>query len=181
MQKELFKKQELAYGGKLLKTRKGRTSGRPLVTRQTMHLVLRSTHAKGKWSFLEPKNKTATREILKKFAAKYGVKLLHGANVGNHIHLEIQLTNRHTYKPFIRAVTAAIAMKVTGVSRWKTKEEAGIKRFWDLRPFTRVVVGWKSRLTLKDYIKVNRLEGQYIKRDVAKILIQRRRELLQPG
>ncbi len=181
MQKVLFKKQELAYGGELLKTRKGRASGRPIATRQTMHLVLRSTHAKGKWSFLEPKNKENIRSILRRFAEKYGVKLLFGANVGNHIHLEIKLTNRYTYKPFIRAVTAAIAMKVTGISRWKTKEEAGIKRFWDLRPFTRVVVGWKSRLTLKDYIKVNRLEGRGIKRDIAKVLIQRQRELLQPG
>ncbi len=179
MQKEFFKKQELAYGGELLKKRNGRVSGRPIVTRHTMHLVLRSSRAKGKWSFLEPKNKVITREILKKFAAKYGVKLLHGANVGNHIHLEIQLTNRYTYKPFIRAVTAAIAMKITGVSRWKTKAQVGITKFWDLRPFTRVVVGRRAQLSLKDYIKINRLEGQGFKRDIAKVLIQR--QLSQSG
>ncbi len=181
VQKEFFNKAEKSYGGELLKKRKGRISGRPIVTRQTMHLVLRSSLANGKWSFLEPKNKAATRDILKKFATKYGVKLLYGANVGNHIHLEIQLTNRYAYKPFIRAITAAIAMKITGVSRWKTKEQVGIKKFWDLRPFTRVVTGWKARLSLKDYIKINRLEGQGIRRGLAKVLIQRQSGLLQSG
>ncbi len=181
MQKEFFKKTEKAYGGELLKKRKGRIAGRPVVTKQTMHLVLRSSVAKGKWSFLEPKNKENIRIILRKFAEKYGVKLLHGANVGNHIHLEIQLTNRHTYKPFIRAVTAAIAMKITGVSRWKSKEDVGINKFWDLRPFTRVVVGWNARLSLKDYIKVNHLEAKGFKRDIAKVFIQRQRGLLQSG
>lgn len=173
MQTSLFKKSEYAYGGELLKKRKARTNGRPLVTKQTMHLVLRSSLAKGKWSFLLPKNKESIRNILKKFASKYGVRLLHGANVGNHIHLEIQLTNRHAYKPFIRAVTAAIAMKITGVSRWVSKESVGIKKFWDLRPFTRVIVGWRSRLYLKDYIKINYLESRGVRREVARQLIAR--------
>ncbi len=130
---------------------------------------------------MAPHNKKNIKIILRKFSTKYEVKLLHGANVGNHIHLEIQLTNRHTYKPFIRAITAAIAMKITGVSRWKTKAQVGITKFWDLRPFTRVVIGWKARLSLKDYIKINSLEGQGFRRDVAKVLIQRQRELLQSG
>lgn len=173
MQKEFFKKQEKAYGGELLKTRKGRATGRPISTKQTMHLVLRSSLAKGKWSFLQPKNKESIKIILRKFAAKYGVRLLHGANVGNHIHLELQLGNRHTYKPFIRAITSAIAMKITGVSRWNSKELVGIKKFWDLRPFTRVIIGWRSRLFLKDYIQVNRMEGRGISREVARTLIQR--------
>lgn len=173
MQTSLFKKQELAYGGQYSNTRKGRSQGRPLVTKQTMHLVLRSSLAKGKWSFLNKLNKDNIRLILRKFAIKYGVKLLHGANVGNHIHLEIQLSSRHAYKPFIRAITAAIAMKITGVSRWNSKESIGIERFWDLRPFTRVVVGWKNRTNLKNYIDLNRLEGRGVKREVAKLLLTR--------
>lgn len=177
-QAELFKKEEKRYGGKYLNTRKGRSHGRPLVIKHTMHLVLRSTLAKGKMSFLEPKNKEHIRKILRKFSQKYGVKLLRGANVGNHIHLEIQLTNRHTYKPFIRAITSAIAMKVAGINRWNTKETLGIKRFWDQRPFTRIVVGRTAQLTLKDYIAINRLEGRGYKREVAKVLIQRTRQIV---
>jgi hypothetical protein len=51
-QAELFSKQQKAYGGKLLQTRRGRAHGRPLSTKHSMHLVLRSSLAKGTLSFV---------------------------------------------------------------------------------------------------------------------------------
>lgn len=120
-----------------------------------MHLILRSTKAKGEWSFRRTQNEKKIREIVKKFAQKYGVKIHSLANVGNHLHFEIQLSNRQLYKPFIRAITASIAMAVTGASRWKP----GQGKFWDYRPFTRIVIGFKALLKLRDYIAINRLEG----------------------
>lgn len=56
---------------------------------------------------------------------------------------------------FIRAVSSAIVMAVTGASRLKKLT----KHFWDCRPFTRVVIGYRALLSLRDYIKINRLEG----------------------
>src|SRR5437868_5410941 len=103
---ELLKKQKKSYGGELLKTRKGRSGPRPLDTRNSMHLVLRSSKAKGDWSFTRPKNAAMIKLITNKFAAKYGVKIYSAANVGNHLHFHIKLSNRHTYRPFIRAITA---------------------------------------------------------------------------
>ncbi len=58
------------------------------------------------------------------------------------------------YKPFIRGLTAAIAMMITGRNRWTTKETTKLK-FWDRRPFTRVHKGFKSYLTVKDYLQIN--------------------------
>ena len=83
----LLKDQPKAYGGELLKTRKGRSTGRPLDTRNTMHLILRSTKAKGEWSFWKPMNKEHIKSIVQKFSSKYGIKVLSFANVGNHLHL----------------------------------------------------------------------------------------------
>ncbi len=109
-------------------------------------------------------------QILQKFSLKHGVKVVTFANVGNHLHLQIKLTNRFTYKPFIRAVTSAIAMRVTGRNRWTatrlnasaTKKE----KFWDLRPFSRVIESFKAYLNLRDYISINQLEGfGYTKKD----------------
>lgn len=80
------------------------------------------------------------------------------ANVGNHLHLHIQLTNRFTYKPFIRALTSAIAMAITGVNKW-TRARLGRIRFWDYRPYTRVVIGFRALLGLRDYIRINIWEG----------------------
>jgi REP element-mobilizing transposase RayT len=123
VQTEMLKKQKKAFGGELMKTREGRKGCRPLATRATMHLVLRSSKAKGEWSFKKSKNERKIEAILEKFSKKFGVMVLSMANVGNHLHLHIKLSNRYLYKPFIQATTAAIAMAVTGTSRWSKKKE----------------------------------------------------------
>jgi len=81
------------------------------------------------------------------------------ANVGNHLHLHIKLTHRLGYKPFIRAITSAIAMAVTGTSRWKPLKKSNSDRFWDYRPFTRVLQSFREYLNLQDYIEINQFEG----------------------
>ena len=168
----LFKKTSLSYGGELLKTRKGRAQGRPLDTKNTMHLVLRSSKAKGALSFKTAKNSLAIQKIVHKFSSKYGVRVLSIANVGNHLHFQIKLTKRQGYKPFIRAITSAIAMAVTGASRWHKSKIDG--KFWDYRPFTRVVRGFANYLNLRSYIEVNQFEGLGVDRLTAYYLVKRR-------
>ncbi len=212
-QSEFFKKQKSAYGGDLLTTRKARARPRPLCTRNTMHLVLRSTKAKGEWSFKKPSNERKIEALLKKFSLRYGVKVISLANVGNHLHFQIKLSNRFTYRPFIRALTASIAMAVTGSSRWKPLYKSGAHpsqnktargapkvnkedkaanvndesgsdqsatgaarknaktRFWDYRPFTRIVESFRAVLNLRDYIRINQLEGYGYRRDQARWII----------
>ena len=175
-QLRLLKARGSSYGGELLKKREGRAHGRPLSTTNTMHLVLRSRRATGEWSFRRPKNEKKIREIVQRFAAKYGVRVLNLANVGNHLHFHLRLGNRHTYKPFIRAVTAAIMMAVTGYSKWKKKPEG--ERFWDYRPFTRIIAnGLRAFLTVKDYIRINQLEGFGFRREVARIIVADERRI----
>lgn len=148
-----------SYGGSLLKTRRGRSSGRPLSTSSTMHLVLRSAQAKGSMSFL--RHQKEIKNILTKFSKKYHVQIFSYANVGNHLHLHLKLAKRQLYNPFIRAISSAIMMKVTGFNRW-TKESLSAKlktKFWDQRPFTRILKSFKERLNLKDYIAINQIEA----------------------
>lgn len=62
-------------------------------------------------------------------------------------------------------------MAVTGASRWK---KSSVKtKFWDYRPFTRVVRGFKAFLTLRDYIEINRYEGFGVDRDDAREYVRR--------
>jgi REP element-mobilizing transposase RayT len=152
-----------AYGGDLLKTRKGRRHGRPISTRNSMHFVLRSTQAKGAWSFTRQRQKIS--RILEDFAVRHGVILRSFANVGNHLHLHVQITNRHHYKAFIRAITAAIMMAVTGASRWKKVNLP--KKFWDRRPFSRIILGFQAALKLQDYVRINQFEGWSLSRERA--------------
>ena len=166
-QLKLLKGQKHAYGGELLKTRAGRSGPRPLATKHTMHLVMRSSQAVGPLSFWQKENKQKIKWTVAKFARKYGVQIISMVNVGNHLHFHIKLTNRFTYKPFIRAISGAIAMAITGKSRWKKVEG----KFWDYRPYTRVVIGYKAFLGLRDYIRINQLEG-CVGREHAQLIIK---------
>lgn len=165
-QLKLLKNDRTEYGGDLLKTRKGRSRPRPIDTENTMHLVLRSSKAVGDWSFTKKRNKAKVQEIIDRFSKKYVVRILLVAIVGNHIHLQIKLANRFTFKPFIRAITSAIAMAITGASRWNPLKI----KFWDCRPYTRIVIGYGAVLALKNYIQINQLEGLGHTRDQAKFL-----------
>jgi REP element-mobilizing transposase RayT len=191
-QVEMLKKQKDSYGGELRKTREGRLGPRPIATKHTMHLVLRSSKAVKDWSFKKSNNEHKIKKIVQKFSEKYGVKVYSIGNAGNHLHFQIKLGNRYTYKPFIRAITSAIAMSMTGASRWKSldtilaernlspalkrqtkasNQKISNKKFWDYRPFTRIVQSFRAFLNLRDYIEINQLEGFGCDREDARMIV----------
>lgn len=196
-QLKILKTTKSDYGGDLLRTRAGRRHGRPVSTRETMHLVLRSTKARGDWSFLRDKNNFAVRQIIAKFAAKYGVRVLSNANAGNHLHLQIKLTNRFSYPSFIRAITGAIAMSISGCSHWKNaksgenlatkslarndqpsnKAPAKREKFWDARPFTRIAKSFAEFRNLREYVRLNEVEAMGFSRREARELVETERLL----
>ena len=150
-----------AYGGILQKKRAGRRRGRPLHTKFSMHVVLRSSQARGQWSFLRHKFKIL--HIIEHFSDKYQIKILSMANVGNHIHMQVRLRRQNTWNPFIRAITSAIVAAVT-----KNRS----RKFWDYRPFTNLVFTHRYFLKLKDYIEMNQLEGVGLNRAKARRLLK---------
>jgi len=168
---KLLKDESKTYGGELLRTRKGRSGPRPIDTRNTMHMVLRSSKAVKDWSFKRPTNEKKISEVVAKFSIRYGVKIISLANVGNYLHFHIKLTNRYSYKPFIRAVTSAIVMAITGTSRWKLPKKEDKIKFWDYRPFTRVIKSFRALLNLKDYLRINELEGYGCSRTEARFIL----------
>lgn len=190
----VFEKTRSDYGGDLMKKRAGRKGPRPLDTRNTMHLVLRSSQARGEQSFL--RYQQPIKSIFKRFGDRHGVRILSLANVGNHLHLQINISNRYLYPSFIRATTAAIAMRVTGASKGKkiapilraklhaakphaklsasrpgTPRRANVRSFWDHRPWTRIVQGYRAILNLSDYIEINQWEGFGVPRTEARWIV----------
>ena len=165
----LLKPSNLSYGGTLLKTRKGRQHGRPIDTKSSMHLVLRSSQAKGPLSFRTKKNQQSISRITQKFSKKFGIQVLSLANVGNHLHFHIKISKRRAYMAFIRAITSAIRMAVAGNPRWTPSTLN--KKFWDYRPFSRVVRSRQAYLNLEDYIAINKFEGLGLPRTQARLLI----------
>jgi REP element-mobilizing transposase RayT len=169
-----FKNFSSAYGGELSKTRKGRAGPRPISVKHTMHLVLRSSKAVGPWSFRKASNEDAIKNIFLRFGLKFGIKILRLANVGNHLHLQIRIGNRHTFSAFIRATTAAITLAVTRCNAHAPLKKTFADRFFDCRPFTRFVVGRRDFLGIKDYIEINQLEGFGVDRAEAKYIFKAR-------
>jgi hypothetical protein len=117
-QTPLFKNESnSSYGGSLLTTRKGRLHGRPLDTKNSMHLVLRSSKVKGEWSFKR---------------------------------------RDHEHK----------------ISRWKKLKLKASDRFFDLRSFTRIVKSFREVMNLRDYIRINRIEGFGYNKETARQIVK---------
>ena len=149
-QVNFLEKKSFAYGGALLKKRKARLHARPLTTKATMHLVLRSSQARGEYSLLQKEHKLIIDNVFRKFSKIHAVKILKLVNVSNHLHLEVKLGRRASWRPFIGAVTGAIALKIG---------KGKLKRFWDRRPFTRILRSFRERIILRKYFELNELEA----------------------
>ena len=178
--KELFS--DKAHGGVLRTTRQGRGK-RFLTETHSMHMVLRSSRAQGPWSFKRKDNERKIRRIVAKFTHKYKIEVESLAVVGNHVHFHLWLSNRKLYKAFIRAITSAIAMAITGVSRWNKKalepskyDEVQRKSFWDHRPYTKIIYSFRQFLKLSDYLEINKIEGLGYSKQAATKIFKNKRE-----
>lgn len=147
-----FKKYPSAHGGSLTNPQKRK---RPLALRTRNHFVMRSSKAVKQWSFR--RHKFVISAIIKKFAQRHHIGLVSMANVGNHLHLSLEISNRKQYRKFIRAICSAIMMQVTGYNRWNKAPEGF--QFWDARPFSRIVSTWKEIQNLDRYLSKNRWQA----------------------
>lgn len=146
------KRPENCFGGDHFKTYNP-SQQRPIFSQKALHLVLRSSQTKGKRSFLNKAHEDFIWKIIKKHAQKNAVTIYEFANAGNHIHLLIRVKRRDFYCRFIRSITGLIARQV-GRSE---KGQPLSQKFWDARPFSRVVSFSRS-----DFQKVR----LYIKRNI---------------
>lgn len=158
------------FGGSLLKGNP--KVKRPLGLKKPMHLVLKSKNAFGDNSMLAKLHVKKIASIVRKQAKLNGVKIYHFVNVGNHLHLVVQLQNRELYRVFIRAITGLIARQVLGkqrgakvsaVTRKSRTNEKDIKaekvQFWLARPFSRIVTWGRDFKTLGQYMQKNQAQA----------------------
>ncbi|MCB0408327.1 MAG: transposase [Bdellovibrionales bacterium] len=143
---------------------------RPLKSNQALHLILRSSLAVGVRSFRTPKNEEKIWEIIERHAEKNGITIYEYANAGNHLHLLIRAKRRDFYNRFIRSITGLIARAVMSSEKGSPLKKG---RFWDARPFTRIVqFAGNDFKKVKLYIARNRFEAlgfiDYIPRSAKK-------------
>jgi putative transposase len=167
------------FGGDLLKASNPKVA-RPMSTREAMHIVLRSSIAKGKFTMLDETRAKRIDRLIKKHARNFGVKIYQYANVGNHIHLLVLASHRDFFKYFLRTISGLIARVVLGVEKGSARQI----RFWDQRPWSRVVK-WKNDFNgAKKYIIQNFNEAMgfvaYKVRNSRLITVSRLAEELKP-
>lgn len=139
------------FGGSLLKG--NAKEERPISTKHFMHLVLRSSLAKGRRSFLHDKNWRKVNRIVREQAGSAGIKIKHFENVGNHLHIVVLIPSRKALFRFLRSISGIIARFIMGAERNNPKTV----KFWDARPFSRIVAwGERSLRPLKEYMHKNR-------------------------
>lgn len=154
-----FSKPGDAFGGFSLKG--NARSARPLDSKLPIHLTLRAR----KSVLRLPKTFLAVEKIVQQTAKKYGIKIFKQANVGNHMHILLQM-NTWLWPKFIRELTGRIAQALGHLGL------SDAEGFWRYKPHTRIIRGWKKAFrSVLDYIELNRLEAEgYISRAETKSL-----------
>ncbi len=140
------------FGGPLLKKSNAKTA-RPLSTKKAMHVVLQSSRATGEWSLRNLRNQKIVERILRRLAKEYSIKIHEFGNAGDHLHLLIRLKNRASFAPFIRALSGMIALQVTKANKLTKLKE----KFWDCRPWSRILELKRSYSLAKDTLIQNHL------------------------
>ena len=145
-----FPKKERAFSPGRRTTRASRQY-RPVVTKEAMHLVLRSDRARGAKSLL--KYDHVVRNVIAKLASKHGVRIYRIVNAGNHLHITLKLSKQFLWHGFISGVTGGIP-RALGFKR----DENSKQGFWNSRPFTRMIAWGRDYNVVKDYHVLNQLE-----------------------
>jgi hypothetical protein len=148
------------FGGSLLKKSNAKVA-RPISIKKSMHLVMRSSAAKGAFSLL--KKDQEIYNVIDRQAKKHGVKVYNYANGGNHLHLIVRPVSRRAFNNFVRSISGLIARMVLNAQRGRAKlslmAQTGVQKFWDQRPFTRIIEWGRDFDRSTKYLLQNTLEA----------------------
>jgi REP element-mobilizing transposase RayT len=158
-------KKDSKHGGELSLGK--RKTFRPIDPKQALHVVMRSSKAKGQLSMLHPKNCNSIEKFVHKTAKRWGVRLYRYANVGNHLHLLIQVPTREAWKRFSKELSGGIAQILTGArkgsalmrSQDPSLPESAKRGFWDHLVFTRIVSFGRDFKCVARYLIKNLFEA----------------------
>ncbi len=141
------------FGGSLLKGNP--REARPISVKRPMHMVMRSSLAIKENSFLRTKNSKRVKEIIFKHASRTNVQIYRLALSGNHIHFIVLPKSREAFHAFVRVISGLITRAILHVEKGRC---AGL-RFWDARPFTRILEWGREFKSVGLYLLQNTLEA----------------------
>ncbi len=141
------------HGGTLRKSSKGR-GVRPLSSRDPLHLVFKVNKSALKQGLRHPRTFALMNILLKKYSARFFVKIEQFSVQTDHVHLLIRGQRRAQVQSFLRVVAGQFVQVLTDTF---FRKHDGVK-IWKYRPFSRLIKGYKPYQTVRDYIQLNELE-----------------------
>lgn len=150
-----FSRQELRFGGLLNQGK--RKAARPFSHRVPIHVVLKSSRARGSWSL--KRHSERVERLLRMTARAYQIRVFYHANVGNHLHLLIRTESRSyptakaQFQAFLRRFSGELAFQIMGAKKGEPKG-----RFWDAIPFSRLVHWGRDFARARVYVFKNLFE-----------------------
>jgi REP element-mobilizing transposase RayT len=169
-----WQKDRYAFGGSNLKNSHAKTK-RPFSRKLPLHVVMRSSQAKGSHS-LSLHNRKIEAALFEE-ATRQHLKLHSAANAGNHLHLLVQAPSREQLSAFLKAVSGRIAMIVTGARKGASLSS----KFWDQRPFTRLVNAGRDFMAVRQYLAMNSTESAGLARPTVRAMFAEIRERIRSG
>src|SRR4051794_28787059 len=103
------------FGGSLVKGNP--REARPISIKRPMHLVMRSTLARGPYSFLHVSRCKRIENLIRYHGKLNDIRVYRYANSGNHLHIVILPRSRRAFKTFVRSISGLIARITTNVER----------------------------------------------------------------
>jgi len=131
-----------------------RKKQRPISVKKSMHLVMKSSRAKGSYSLRAIHNKGKVEELVWRYARRFHIKIYRFTVNFNHIHFVLRAKRREHLQNFLRTTAGLIACHIL-------KAKKGTKRgkFWDLLVFSRIVEWGKAFRIVMAYVLQNELEA----------------------
>jgi REP element-mobilizing transposase RayT len=123
---------------------------RPVSTRRPMHVVLSATE--GRCSLR--KHDRAIRDVMRKMARRFEVRVYDFANVNSHLHLVVRARRREAFQGFLRSFAGIVARRVTGAKRGRATGPLFKGLAW-----SRVVAWGRDFLGVRHYVFRNDIEG----------------------
>lgn len=153
------------HGGTLRNQRAGRGQ-RPLSTKESLHVVFKVDKNKLRSKTLRStKSFNVVQKIITRYAKRFYVQLEQVSIQNDHCHLLVRTKRRSSFHHFFRVVAGQIAQifeKEDLLSAVTDTSKAWVKKkgteLWLYRPFSRVIRGYKSYVTVRNYIQLNEKE-----------------------
>ncbi len=135
-QEDLFGERRFEHGGEVRIGK--RKLDRPFSKKYPQLVVLRSSRAIGKWSFIYKTNGKRVQRLTNILARRYKVKILRYVNTGMALSILIQAPKKWNLQSFLRVLCGLLVMMITGAKNGKTPlPRKGM--FWDRLAFTKIL------------------------------------------